>query len=274
MSARDSVEALIPNVARLDRERTARWRGAPGPASRHIFLLGFPRSGTTLVEQILGTIAGVVTLEEEPTLALAAARLFSPQGIARLDELGESELAELRADYWQRVAAAGVDVAGKSFIDMDPFKAPSLPLIARLFPEAKIVLVRRDPRDVVWSCFRQTFAYSPIALELTSLDKAARYYGAVMTLTVICLDIFANPVHEIRYERLVRDFDVETQALCAFLGLPWSEELRDFSTRARSAPVKTASVEQVRRPLYDGSGQWRRYADKLAPVMPILERWI
>lgn len=274
MSARDSVEALIPAVARLDRERTARWRGAPGPASRHIFLLGFPRSGTTLIEQILGTIAGVVTLEEESTLALAAARLFSPQGIARLDELGESELAELRADYWQRVAAAGVDAAGKSFVDMDPFKAPSLPLIARLFPQAKIVLVRRDPRDVVWSCFRQTFAYSPVALELTTLERTTRYYDAVMTLTAACRDAFALDVHEVRYEMLVRDFDATTQALCGFLDLPWSEGLRDFSSRARATPVKTASAEQVRRSLYDGSGQWRRYADKLAPVMPILERWI
>ena len=134
MSARDAVEAVTPAVAQLDRQRTARWQGEAGPAARHIFLLGFPRSGTTLVEQVLGTIDGVATIEEEPTLALAAARYFSPAGIAALDALSETELAALRADYWRRVDATGVDVAGNAFVDMDPFKAPLLPLIARLFP--------------------------------------------------------------------------------------------------------------------------------------------
>ena len=274
MSARDAVEALIPAVAALDRPHAAGWRGAPGPAARHIFLLGFPRSGTTLVEQVLGTIDGVVTLEEEPTLLLAASRLFSPEGIARLETLGEAELAELRGDYWARVAAAGEDVSSRTFVDMDPFKAPSLPLIARLFPDAKVVLTRRDPRDVVWSCFRHSFAFSPVALELTTLEGAARYYDAVMRLTAACLDAFAIDIHQIRYEALVRDFDATTRTLCDFLGLPWSEALRDFSGRARSATVKTASAEQVRRPLYDGSGQWRRYAGRLAPIMPILEPWL
>ena len=274
MSARDSVEALTPAVAQLDRHLTAAWQGGEGHAARHVFLLGFPRSGTTLVEQILGTIDGVITIEEEPTLALAATRYFSPAGIVRLNAITSAELAELREDYWARVATASADVAGKTFIDMDPFKAPSLPLIARLFPKAKIVLVRRDPRDVVWSCFRHTFAFSPIALELTTLERTARYYDAVMTLTAACREAFALAVHEVRYEALVRDFDATTQALCGFLGLPWSEGLRDFAARARAAPVKTASAEQVRRPLYDGSGQWERYADKLAPVIPILERWI
>jgi hypothetical protein len=274
MSARDTVEALTIAVARLGRQQSGNAHEVPGPAHQHIFLLGFPRSGTTLVEQILGTIDGVVTLEEEPTLALAAARLFSPAGMDRLETVGNAELTDLRADYWARVGEAGVDVAGKTFVDMDPFKAPSLPLIARLFPGAKIVLTRRDPRDVVWSCFRQSFAYSPVALELTTVEGAARYYDAVMTLTAVCRETFALNVHEVQYERLIRDFDATTQALCAFLELPWSEALRDFSARARASPVKTASAEQVRRPLYDGSGQWRRYADRLAPIMPILERWI
>jgi hypothetical protein len=241
---------------------------------QHVFLLGYPRSGTTLVEQILAMSDDVVTIEEEPTLALAAEKYLSGPAILKLFEASEAECDALRADYWARVHAAGGDVSGKSFVDMDPFKAPHLPLIARLFPDAKIVLIRRDPRDVVWSCFRQTFAYSAVAVEFTSLERTARHFDAVMRLVEQALAALPLTVHEVQYEELVTDFDKATRALFAFLDLPWSPDVRNFPERARAARVKTASAEQVRRPLYDGSGQWKRHAKHLKPVMPLLERWL
>ena len=272
--ARREAEALAAAVARLEPVRNSGWRTGMRKADRHIFLLGYPRSGTTLAEQVLGSIDGVITLEEEPTLALAAALYLSPQGIEQLMTLPEAELDRLRTDYWDRVESAGVNPAGKTFVDMDPFKAPCLPLIARLFPDAKIVIMRRDPRDVVWSCFRQTFVCTPVTYEFASLERAARHYAAVMELIAQCRTALPLDVHELRYEELVRDFDATTRRLCAFAGLPWSPELRNFPQRARSAKVKTASAAQVRRPLYNGSGQWRRYAALLAPVLPLIERWV
>ena len=268
------VDAMVDAVKSLDRARTGRWQGKAGPATGHVFLLGFPRSGTTLVEQVLGTIDGVVTLEEEPTLGLAADHFFSADGVAELDALSAAQLDALRADYWQRVAAAGADVEGKTFVDMDPFKAPFLPLIARLFPDARIVLMRRDPRDVVLSCLRQPFAYSPATYELASPERAARYFDAVMRLTTACQDRFALDLHELRYEDLVADFDGVTASLCDFLGLAWSDRMRDFASRARAARIKTVSAAQVRKPLYNGAGQWRRYAEQLRPALPLLERWL
>ena len=87
-----------------------------------------------------------------------------------------------------------------------------------------------------------------------------------VALLLFAMFAFAIDIHQVQYEALVRDFDATTRSLCDFLGLTWSKALRDFSDRARSAAVKTASAEQVRRPLYDGSGQWRRYAGRLARI--------
>ena len=134
--------------------------------------------------------------------------------------------------------------------------------------------MHRDPRDVVWSCFRRNFIYSPATYEFTSLPRAARHYNAVMTLIRRCLETLPLTAYTLRYEELVRDFDETTRTLCAFLGLAWSPDLRSFGETARTRTVRTASGPQVRQALFDGSGQWRKYAHYLEPVMPLLEPWI
>ena len=243
------------------------------PADRHIFLLGYPRSGTTLVEQALASLPGVATLEETQTLAEAEA-LLAASGLSSLAALSDNEAQRLRDAYWQAVSRAGVAVAGRTFVDMDPSKSLALPLIARLFPSAKVIVMRRDPRDVVWSCFRRAFIINTMTREFTSLDRIARHYDAVMRLTERCLGTLPIDAHTVVYEDLVRDFDGVTRALCTFAGLPWTPDIRDFRTTARRGRVKTMSAAQVRGPLFDGSGQWQRYADKLAPVLPILNPWV
>lgn len=246
---------------------------APRAAAGHVFLLGYPRSGTTLVEQALASLPDVVTLEEAPTLDDAQAYLTG-EGIATLPRLADPEIDGLRAAYWRRVADHGVDVAGKVFVDMDPSKSMGLPVIARLFPDAKIIIMRRDPRDVIWSCFRRAFVSSPMTLEFSSLDRAAQHYDAVMRLTRTCLTTLPVTHHLLVYEDLVRDFDATTRALCDFIGIAWAADVRDFGATARAGRVRTASAEQVRQSLFDGSGQWRNYAHKLAAVLPILEPWV
>ena len=272
--ARLAIEAIDTGLASLTpRALAGSPSSVPTDAAGHVFLLGYPRSGTTLTEQILATIPNVVSLEEAPTLA-AGEKYLSADGIAALFALGDDEVAALRNDYWGVVAAAGISVSGKTFIDMDPLKGAALPLIARLFPDAKIVFMHRDPRDVIWSCFRRNFVYSPVTYEFTSLPRAAQHYSAVMSLIRRCLDTLPLTIYILRYEELVRDFERTTQNLCAFLDLPWSSGLREFGMTARARTVRTASGPQVRRALFDGSGQWTSYADHLQPVMPLLEPWI
>lgn len=255
---------------------TRQWPlASPENPRGHAFLLGFPRSGTTLVETVLASVPGVETLEELPTLAAAeAAFLREPLGLAALATAEPATLAGLREAYWQRVADFGVNNGARLFIDMDPLKTLHLPLIGRLFGTAPVIVMRRDPRDVVLSCFRQNFAASPMAIEFTTLERSAHFYDAMMQLQIASLAWLPNPVYILRYEALVADFDGATQRLCEFLGLPWSATLRDFSDTARRRDVSTASVGQVRRGLYDGGGQWRRFSAEMAPVLPILQPWV
>lgn len=277
---RRGQSALIAHVAaQVAAADPARWRpldatGALGPARGHVFLLGYPRSGTTLIENVLAGLPEVVAIEEKPTLAAAEASLVAaPDAAARLAALDQPGADALRAAYWAEVARHA-DAAGGVLVDMNPMRAPDLPAIARLFPDARIVVMRRDPRDVVWSAFRRHFAPSPTSYALSDLAATARHYAALMALTQACLERLPLTAHVLRYEDVVADFDAATAALCAFVGVPWREEVRRFDRTAARRGVTTASGRQLRRGLFDGRRQWERYADRLAPVLPILAPWI
>ena len=244
-------------------------------AANHLFLMGFPRSGTTMVENILASIPGVSALEERPTLGLADQQFLAESGgVERFYASDEPALQPYRNAYWDGVERAGLSVTGQCFVDMDPLKATRLPMIARLFPKAKVLIMRRDPRDIVWSCFHTHFALTNAALDFTTLAGTARHYAAMMMLIELCRERMELCIHEVRYEALVRNFDSETRALCDFAGLPWSDALRQFGTTAQRRGVATASAGQVRKGLYDGSGQWRPFAKYFETVMPILKPWI
>lgn len=248
----------------------------PGAAATHVFLLGYPRSGTTLVENILASAPGVVALEERDTLLDADEALVPNDGaIPDLDELDPSLVARLRERYWARVRAmAGEDVGGRIFVDMNPFNGIKLPVIARLFPDARILIMRRDPRDVVLSCFRINFTPSAASFAFSDLEETARHYDALMRLIELSRERLPLAFHEVRYDRLVADFETEVRALAAFVGLDWTDDFRAFDRTARTRGVRTASATQVRRGLYDGGGRWRRYQRQLAPALPILAPWV
>ena len=274
-SHRVFVEAILSGIEAIAASPESGASASNGPTARHVFLLGYPRSGTTLVENVLASHPDVVALEERPTLGAAdRAFLAEPDGLARFAALSEAELVPYRADYWAKVAAAGLSVAGKCFVDMDPLKATRLPLIARLFPAARIAIMRRDPRDVVWSCFRTNFALTNVAMDFTTLEGAARHYDAMMRLTELARERLPLAFWEVRYEDVVADFDATTRALCDFAGVPWDVALRRFDRTAQARGVATASAGQVRKGLYDGRRQWEPYAPWLEPVMPILAPWI
>lgn len=246
-----------------------------GAAATHVFLLGYPRSGTTLVENVLASAAGVVALEERDTFADADAALVANDGtMPPLDTLDPALLQRLREGYWRQVRTMGEDPAGRTFVDMNPFNGIKLPVIARLFPDARVLIMRRDPRDVVLSCFRINFTPSTAAWSFSELEEAARHYDALMRLTELARKRLPLACHEVRYDRLVTDFEPTVRALAAFVGLEWTDDFHRFDRTAQTRGVRTASATQVRRGLYDGRGQWRRYAKQLAPVLPILAPWV
>jgi hypothetical protein len=189
--------------------------------------------------------------------------------------MSDADLEPYRGGYWRWVKATGRAPAGKVFVDKLPLHSIRLALIARLFPEARILFALRDPRDVVLSCFRRSFRVNAAMYEFVTLDGAARFYDAVMELATLSRERFPLDLAEARYEHLVGDFDGEVARLCAFMGLDWDPAMRDFADAARKRVIRTPSAAQVRRGLYaTGREQWRRYAAELAAVEPVLAPWI
>ncbi len=267
--------------ARFERADRADWGPAPptpeadGP-SVHVFLIGFVRSGTTLLEQVLASHPDVVALEEQPLLRGLAKPWFDDEAaLARLAALDAAQAAALRADYWARVRSHGVEPAGRVFVDKNPLDGLWLPLVAKLFPEARILVARRDPRDVVVSSFRHRFKVNVLTCAFTDLARTADYYAAVMALMQTYLETLPLHVHVHRHEDLVADFDREVRAICGFLGLEWTDALRDFAATARRRDIRTPSAEQVRQGLSrEGLGRWRRYEAAMQPILPVLQPWV
>lgn len=278
-SALDHANRLISWFTDADPQP---WATAPPTSSAksdpgmHVFLVGFPRSGTTLLENVLAAHPHVASLEEKDCLELASAEfLTSRERLSRLASLDPAEAKRQRDEYWTRVRGYGVEPAGRVFIDKMPLSSIALPVIAKLFPDARILFARRDPRDVVLSCFRRRFGMNPSMYQLLTLDGAAAYYDAVMRLSELYRAILPLPQHIVRYESLVDDFETTAKAACGFLGLEWTKDMLDFAGRARSRGISTPSAAQVARGLNrDGQGVWRRYEQQMAPVLPLLEPWV
>ncbi|HEX4198004.1 MAG TPA: sulfotransferase [Caulobacteraceae bacterium] len=258
------------------------WRATPaaapiaGEARTHVFLVGFPRSGTTLLEQLLAGHPEVRTLEEAPTLAGAYAEfLRAPEGLQRLARLPAAEADRWRARYWAEVAARGVDAGGRVFLDKAPAGTLYLPLIARLFPAARVLFAIRDPRDVVLSCLRNNFQMNAMTYEFTSLQTTAACYAACMTMAGVYRGVLPLDLYETRHEALVERFDAELAGLCAFLGLGIDPAMADVGRTAAGRSIRTPSADQVRAGLNRrGLGRWRAYESELAPIMPTLAPWI
>jgi tetratricopeptide (TPR) repeat protein len=273
----DTVAWLVRWAERLDAPRwTARPHDDHGDAASHVFLLGFPRSGTTLAETVLRNHPDVVSLEERETLHAGVVDfLTDSSALSRLESLPSGDLRRYREDYWARVRRFGVEPAGKIFLDKNPFNTLKLPLIYKLFPNARIIFSIRDPRDVVISCFRRRFTLNASTFELLDLHRAANYYAGSMRLAEILRTKQPMAEHQLVYERLVEDLPGVARGICAFIGAPWREDLLDISARARRGEVASASSAQIARGLFsDGAGQWRRYRAQLAPVLPLLTPWV
>jgi tetratricopeptide (TPR) repeat protein len=259
----------------------ASWKLQPSTAGRrpvvgHVFLLGFPRSGTTLLEVILEGHPDVVSLEEKECL-IDSTREFlrRPADLERLRAAPEAALDPWREAYWRRVAAADARVEGRVFVDKYPLNTLKLPLIARLFPDAKILFACRDPRDIVLSCFRHRFNMSAPLFELLSIEGAARYYDAVMRLLLLVTNSLSLAPCLVRHEDLVTEFAREMKRICTYLGLDWVPAMGDFALRTKNRGVLTPSTAQLVRGLNtEGVGQWRRYRAELSPVLRLLEPWV
>ena len=242
----------------------------------HVFLVGFPRSGTTLLENVLASHPDITALDERDTLGdLTQQFLVNDAGLKRLAKLAPGEIRELRAAYWSRVRKFNAAINGKVVVDKYPLTSVKLPLIAKLFPSAKILFAVRDPRDVVLSCFRRNFAMNTSMFEFLEIERAARYYDAVMALNAVYRRRLGLDRLQVHNEALIEDFECRAQEICTFIGVEWNAQMRDFAEHAKSRTIKTPSSVQIVRGINaEGVGVWRHYETEMTPALPVIAPWV
>ncbi len=248
----------------LQAERPAPGAGQAGP----VFIVGMPRSGTSLVEQVLASHPAVFGAGELPFVERIAEALGAHCASGAvypecLPAVPDAVLEGFAASYRKESSAAGTSVV----TDKAPLNFRHLGLIALLFPGARIVHCRRDPLDTCLSCFFQNFAKGQeYSFDLAELG---RFYQDYRKMMAAWAEILPIEVFDLDYEELVADLEGVGRSLLSYCGLDWHPDCaRFFETRR---PVLTASRVQVRRPLYSSSvGKWRRYARHLGPLIEAL----
>ncbi len=271
----DPVQTEVMNdrlIGVYTAEFLASHRAAGDPDTSPIFILGLPRSGSTLLEQILASHSQVEGTSELPYIGRVATGLnrnraagvnypeamreLSPQN---LRALGEEYLAHARMH--RRTGAA-------RFVDKMPNNFPNVGLIALILPNAKIIDARRHPLDACLSCYRQLFAKGQnFTYDLTEIGE---YYLQYQRMMDHWARVLPDRVLTMQYEEVVTDFEPQVRRLLEFCGLPWEDTCLRFYESDR--PVRTPSAEQVRQPIYDRSiGHWRNYEREIGELIAVIE---
>ena len=253
--------ANICNGSFATRVRPADVRRGP------IFVLGLPRSGTTLVDRILSSHSDVSSMGEITDFALTLNRLAGTTDRQQLLEMyPRLDPQQIGDEYLRSVQSYGVD--SEYFVDKNLFNFLNIGLIAKALPGAAIVHVRRHPVDSCLSLFRALFRVgNPYSY---NLDDLASYYIAYDRLMRHWHDVFPGAIHDVVYEALIDDQEQVSRAMVAHCGLDWEDACLDFA--GNKAPVATASAAQVRKPIYrDAMARWRNFEKHLQPLIDRLQ---
>jgi tetratricopeptide (TPR) repeat protein len=267
------AEAYRAGLHELSRTITAKWaervpRLSEPAGKRLSFLLGFPRSGTTLLDTFLLGHPQVAVLEEKQLVGRAAQVIG---GCAGLADASTGSLSKARQTYLEALADhLGPDFAGLS-VDKFPLDMAAAPVIEAMFPGAPMIFAQRHPCDVVLSGFMQRMG----EVNFSEICAAADYYDAIMSIWTNSRQAMGFNVHTIVYEQLVEDPQAVLKPLIAFLGLDWDEAVLDHRrTASERGTIITPSYDQVVEPVSTRAvGRWKRYRAQLEPVLPVLLPW-
>lgn len=241
-----------------------------------VFLIGFPRSGTTLLDTILRSHSEISVLEEKPTIAHTLEGVRKETGIAELESIDESEKQKLRDRYFQELNKHVSFQHQSCTIDKMPLNSIHAPLIARLFPHAKIIFMVRHPMDCILSCYMQNFKLNAAMGNMLDLDRIVSLYCNVMQLWESSDRRYEFNVKYIRYEDLITNFQTEISGLLDFLDLEWEQGLTDYRRTAEErGRINTPSYSQVVQPLYQSASyRWRNYKFQLDRFVDEIQPWI
>jgi hypothetical protein len=259
----------------LEERYTADWvdDGSPGhDADAPIFVLGQPRTGTTLIERIISSHSQVHSSGELQQFGMAVRRLSKHTDPRRFSkQLFESALeldcARVGAVYME--STRRVQGGTPRFVDKLPQNYFYIPMILKALPNARIVHLTRDPMDACFASYKQLFADA--YLHSYDLEEMARHHCRYRRLMDAWRERFAGRFLDISYEETVSDLEPNARRLIEFLGLPWEDACLRFHEQKHA--VSTASAVQVREPAHTRSiGRWRKYEDRLQPMRKILEQ--
>lgn len=241
------------------------------------FMVGFPRSGTTLLDTILRSHREIGVVEEKPMVTAMGKDFAQVHTVQVLNTLTEADVRGMRDAYFKELKlhlAQGDD--GKLIVDKLPLNISRAGIIHRAFPDAKFILVLRHPCDCVLSCFMQSFKLNDAMANFLSLEQSARLYAAVMDLWSAYRQKLDLDLHVVKYEDLVENLGGTCKPLIRFLGLAWDDNLHNYQKTAMDrSSIRTPSYSQVVQPLYkQASGRWTNYRKQMEPVLPVLQPWI
>lgn len=267
-------DAVSRDTALVTPEWCSSWT-APAPADHWptpTFLVGFPRSGTTLLDTMLMREPRALVLEEEPILAELEMRVG---GIEALPGLDAHALREGREYYFGEVAKLEDLKPGSFVVDKHPLHLNKVPVIQRFFPDARYILALRHPCDVLLSCYLTNFQINNAMANFLDLGTAAQLYDQTFSYWEKARKLFNLPVKTVVYERLVDDTKRELRPLFDWLGLDWPGDETDHREAARArGVVYTASYAQVTEPIYTRArGRWHSYREHLAPILETMRPW-
>lgn len=267
------LDMVKQSVSRLERDRWTPLH-SPGSDQSPVFVVGFPRSGTTLLEQMLDAHPDFRSMDERAFIYELIKRMqlagqSYPADLAGLTQANVDQLRELYAADVQRIAP---DLGNRRLVDKNPLNMLCLPMIMRLFPEARIILCLRHPCDVLMSCFMQPFRSPAFMVLCSSLERLARGYVDAFEHWFRHVEVFAPRVLEWRYESVVSRFDEHLVRLGEFLQVQDSAPMARFAEHARAKGyISTPSYAQVTQGIHRKAvNRWHAYREKFEPVLPIL----
>jgi len=251
-----------------------------GPGQSPLFFVGFPRSGTTLLEQVLEQHPKIVSSREYPFINQLVDNLplkTKPEAAYPyfLDSLDDDQVRTLRLAY-RTLAGSQINELSDDSILLDklPLNIVHLPFVSRVFPESKVLVALRDPRDVCLSCYQQAFGLNTAMANFLDLETTAKLYADIMGLWIDFRSALGLHWMEYRYEDLVDNFDSVTRDIFNFLELEYPENAGDYYKDNKSTML-TPSYHDVSKPIYSrAKARWRNYKKQLEPVEEILAPFI
>tara|TARA_Y100001970_G_scaffold284994_1_gene403582 strand:- start:118 stop:1716 length:1599 start_codon:yes stop_codon:yes gene_type:complete len=243
-----------------------------------VFMIGFPRSGTTLLDSILRSHPLVEIIEEKPIIdaLILSINKFTGGYIEKLNKLNDSNLKELQNLYFEkRESYLDTDSVNKIIIDKLPLNIVYIPEIIRIFPNSKFILSLRHPYDCILSCYFQNFKLNSSMLNFLKLEDSANFYNLVMQMWAKYNQIFKPEICELKYEDLIYSFEHSVRKVLNFLEIQWTDEIYNFNDNAKKRRITTPSYYQVTEPINSRAiDRWKNYELQIDKIKPIIKKWV